>query len=149
MVAALGAAGLMSTAAPAATTTDQFDVIINLTAACEITSLPDVTLNYTSFQTIASTGNTTAAIRCSNGLTYNLSLDSLAVTDAILNLDYTLTFPGGTGPFTGTGNVVGVNHQIDVSIGPNQGGTCAATPPATCSNAGAGANRTRTLTVTF
>lgn len=144
MVAALGAAGLLSTGVQAQSpATGNFNVVINLTPGCQIAVIPDITLNYTSFDP-ATTASTTANVSCTSGLPYSLSLDTLAVLDDAVNLNYTMNIPGGTGPFNGTGAAVG--HQIDATILANQAGTCA--NPAGCSNAAA-TNRQRTLTVSW
>lgn len=145
IVAALGTAGLVSTGVQAQSpATGNFNVVINLTPGCQIAVIPDINLNYTSFQPGPSTASTTANVSCTTNLPYSLSLDTVAVLDDAVNLNYTMDIPGGTGPFNGTGAVVG--HQIDATILANQAGTCA--NPAGCSNAAA-SNRQRTLTVSW
>ena len=127
-------------AANAATASQNFNVTATLTAKCEITAAPaDVAFAYTSFQGSAqpSTGGG-FSVRCTNSLPYSLSLNT--TTGTVIGLAYTLSVPGGT--FTGSGSAV--NHTVTGTMASGQSGTCAATPPATCS----GSNQ-HTLIVTY
>lgn len=124
-------------AANAATTTSNFNVTVNLTPVCTVTSAPtDVAFTYTSFQAAAAAstgGNFT--VRCTNTLGYAFSLD--ATPSTLIGLNYALTLPTAT---AGTG--AAQNYQITGSMAAGQSGTCAG--PASCA-----ASHVRTLTVTF
>ncbi len=141
LVAALGLAAI-GLSAQAATATGTFDVTINLTSACEITSSPTAAFTYTSFQATAATFSSSFNIRCTNTLPItSITLDSTSVTDAATNLAYTLAL--GAAPAAGTGASQTVN--ITGSMAANQSGTCAT---ATCTNGSSG-NKQRTLTITY
>lgn len=133
--------GFINAPAQAATATSNFNVLINMTSACQLTTPADLAFNYTSFQAGPASGTTTFNVKCTNTLPYALSLDLASVTDAATNLAYTLAMTGATA--TGTG----VSQPITVTgtMAGNQGGTCAT---ATCTN-GSSANKQRTLTVTY
>ena len=142
LVAALGFSSLLGGVANAGTTTGTFNVNITLTTACTLATITDIDFAYTSFQVGAAAGSGGGFnVTCTNGVPYTFALDNASVTDAAVNLAYTLTLPtptAGTGAsqaYTITGNMAG-----------GQGGTCASL--GSCTN-GASANRQRTLTVTF
>ena len=140
MVAALGAAGLMGTA-QAATVNNTFDVDINLTSACQLSTITNVTFAYTSFQVGAATSAGGAyTVTCTTNLPYTMALDQTNILDDALQLNYTLAVPAG-----GTGNGAAQAYSVTGNMPGNQGGDCAA---ATCNNAAA-TNNTRTLTVTY
>lgn len=124
------------------TAAGNFDVGVTLTPKCEITTPSAMTISYTSFQTGPSTGTSTANVRCTNTLGYELTLDTAtAVTDTDTNLDYTLSLSAATG--TGTG----INQLVTVTgtMASGQSGTCAT---ASCTNTSS-TNKQHTLTVTY
>lgn len=149
MVAALSAAGLAGTGTQAATTNDTFDVDINLTAVCTVNVTTNVAFAYTSNQggNQASTGGG-VTVTCTNGVPYTFSLihniTGLApvfpVTDAAVNLDYSLTAPAGA-----NGNGAAQAHAITGNMAGGQAGTCGG---GICNNLAAG-NKTYTLVVTY
>ena len=141
LIAALGLSSL-ALSSHAATATGTFDVTINLTSACQITSAPTAAFTYTSFQAAAATFASSFNVKCTNTLPItSVTLDSLSVTDNATNLAYTLAL--GTVPGTGTG--VDQSIAITGSMAASQAGTCAT---ATCTN-GAATNKQRTLTITY
>lgn len=144
IVAALGAAGLVSTGAQAqGSTNGNFNVVINLTPACSLSAIPDMTFTYTSFQAGISTATpSNYTVTCTDGLPYTMALDALTTTDDAVNLQYTLALSAAGG----TGNGAAQGFQVTGSMPASQGGTCA--NPAGCTNAAA-TNRQRTLTVSW
>jgi len=141
MVAAFGAAGLLSIGTQAASVNDTFDVDINLTSACQLSTITNVTFAYTSFQVGASaSAGGVFTVTCTNNLPYTMALDQTNVTDDALNLAYTLAVAAG-----GTGNGAAQGYTVTGNMAGGQGGNCAA---ATCNN-GAATNNTRQLTVTY
>lgn len=141
LIAALGLSSL-ALSSHAATATGTFDVTINLTSACQITSAPTAAFTYTSFQAAAATFASSFNVKCTNTLPItSVTLDSLSVTDDATNLAYTLAL--GTVPGAGTG--VDQSIAITGSMAASQAGTCAT---ATCTN-GAATNKQRTLTITY
>lgn len=148
IVAALGAAGLASTGVQAqGSTNGNFNVVINLTAACQVAAIGDINLSYTAFGAVAN-GSTNANVACTNGLPYSLQLDGGQTTvntlDDAVQLNYTLDVAGGYTGFAGTGSPVA--HTINASIAAGQAGDCGGA--ATCNNAAA-TNRNHTLTVSW
>lgn len=137
----LALSGLLSGPAQAATATANFNVLINLTSACQLSTPTDLSFNYTSFQAAAASGTTTFNVKCTNTLPYALSLDLASVTDAATNLAYTLALSGATAAGTGADQLITVTGTMALG----QGGTCAT---ATCNNSSS-ANKQRTLTVTY
>lgn len=149
-LAAVGSLSLPRTS-EAATASTPFSVDITLTSSCTFTNIVNVAFAYTSLQggAQASTGGT-LDVTCPLNLAYTSGLvasgsaaapaASINVTDAAVNLNYTLNAPAG-GPGTGAAQA----KTISGSMGANQAGTCAT---ASCTNA-ASANRTHTLVVTF
>lgn len=137
-LAVLGAAD-----ASAATSNAPFNVTVNLTAVCAVTSagISDVAFTYTSFQTTAapsSGGNFN--VKCTQGLGYTFSFTpSGNGTMPTTGLTYTLTAPAG-----GTGNAANQAYQITGSMAANQGGTCA-TVGGVCNDT----DNTKQLTITF
>lgn len=140
------AAAALTTAAmgtQAATVTGNFNVLITLTAACQISTAPSaINLTYTSFQGTSATGNTPFGVKCTNTLPYTMALDSGATTDNAVNLAYTTTLSAASG--TGTG--VEQTYSVTATIASGQAGTCATT--AACNNTAA-TNKQRTLTITY
>lgn len=135
--------GMLGTATVhAATVTGNFDVTINLTAACEISTTPAAAFNYTAFQTSAATFSSSFNIRCTNGLPIaSIALDQTNVTDNATGLAYTLAL----GPVPASGIGAAQIVSITGSMAAGQGGTCSSS---TCTNA-TSTNRQRTLTVTY
>lgn len=140
----------------AATATATHPVLIIVNPVCTIATAPGaVAFTYTSFQAATATGSTTFAVNCTNLTPYTAGLDLYAVTDAAVNLAYTLnvgqtTRPAGSvytagAALSATGSGANQTISIDGSMAAGQAGTCAA---ASCTNA-ASANRTRTLTITY
>lgn len=145
LVIALGLAAIAAVPAQAATATGQFDVTINLTSTCKYVKTSDVVFNYTSFQASAQAQTTAGGftVQCTKTLPYTLALDSTAVTDDAVDLDYTLALSATSG--TGNGNTQA--YSVTGSIAANQAGKCA-TAGGACSNSAA-TNKTRTLTITY
>lgn len=135
-------AGLVSASAQAATATNTFDVTINLTSVCKISTVPTIAFTYTSFQSAAAPASSSFDVLCTNTLPItSITLDSAGVTDSATNLAYTLAL--GAVPTAGTGAAQTIS--ITGSMAADQAGTCAT---ATCDNALA-TNKTRTLTITY
>jgi len=152
---AIGLGMVMTGQASAATGSGTFNVNVTLTSKCEIfngsgatTTIGDISLSYTSFQTTASTSSTSFQVRCTNTLPYSMALDKASETDETTGLAYTLnlntssthnaTASGSLGSQTGNGNT-GRTYYIHANIAANQDGT---------STAGT-ANNQRTLTITY
>jgi Spore Coat Protein U domain len=152
LIAAFGLTALVSSlGAHAATATGNFNVNLTLNSKCEINNtntatgavITDLAMTYTSFQLAAATGSTNFNVRCTNLLPYTVALDSTSVTDAAVNLLYTLTLVPPVGG--GTGNGANQNYVINGGITAGQAGTCAV---ASCTNS-ASANKQRLLTITY
>ncbi len=149
LVGLLAAAGLVgaSVNAQAATTTSNFTVTVNLTAACKITTPPaDVTLAYTAFSASAVTAESTFAVQCSQGLSYT---PSLAVTSGTLvGVNYTLDLLSGSSGTTAaaatTAGTTAETFRVRASAAADQAGVCG-TSPAICSATSAA----QTLTITY
>jgi len=142
-IIAVGLISLFAMATANATVaTGTFNVSVNLTSVCQISTVPTAAFTYTSFQATAATFASSFNILCTNTLPISsITLDSTSVTDADTNLAYTLSL--GTLPTAGTG--VAQSVAITGSMAAGQAGTCAT---ATCSNASS-ANKQRTLTITY
>jgi hypothetical protein len=143
--AILGTAILASIPAQAATVTDTFDVIVNLTPACRISAAPgDITVNYTAFTVAASTGTTNFTVQCSNNLLYSVTMP--VVADNILaNLGLTNSVAITAGGSTNVaGSAAGIAHTITATVDGNQAGTCVGPAATPCQ-----ATNTYTLTITF
>lgn len=109
-------AGLVSLSAHAATQTSAFNVVINLTPACKITTAPgNITLAYAAGQATATTSSTSFVLQCSKTLPYTVGVSTALVLPGIYSgtatntqLAYTLamnttgvtpgTFPGTDTP---------------------------------------------------
>ena len=148
LVIALGLAAIASLPAHAATVTGNFDVTINLTSVCRLTTSPTgpLTLNYTSFGAAPTPVTTPFAVQCTNTLPYTMTLDGTALTTmAGVNLDYSLAIrnAGDTADISGqqTAGAAATNYLIKASMAGGQQGTCA--------NATCNATATRTLTITY
>ncbi|MFC5520711.1 hypothetical protein [Polaromonas jejuensis] len=134
----------------AATATGNFDVTVNLTPKCEITTTPgNLSVNYTSFQTTDATNSTDFAVRCTNTLGYSMALSSTSGT--LVGLDYTLAIrnAGDTAnASTGTGaGTTATSYKIKATVAKDQSGTCstAQTSPTVCT----ATDSARTLTITY
>ena len=150
LVAAMGLASVLSPTAQAATATSTFDVLINLTPSCSVSTAADITFAYTSFQVAAVTPSTGFNVTCTNTLLYTVALTTTStagtanVTDAVVTLAYTLALVAPVGGGTGTGAAQA--YTINGTMAGGQSGTCVG--PAVCSNAGSG-NRNKTVTITY
>jgi spore coat protein U-like protein len=152
VAAALAAGGN----AQAGQTTGQFNVIVTLTSSCTLGTVTNLDFAYTSLQAgAASATGGGFSVSCTNSLPYTFALQagttppfnppfatSIAVTDAILNLNYSV----GLSATSGTGNGTPQAFNVTGTMAGGQAGTCAT---ASCTNAGAGANRTHTLIVNY
>lgn len=114
-----------------------FNVTVNLTSSCSLTSAPtDVAFTYTSFQGGPSVATPSSfMVKCTNLRPYTMALDAAAGTVIGLNYTIALSAAGGTGTgldqtYAITGNMVG-----------GQAGTCAG---ASCAG-----TDVRTLTITY
>jgi Spore Coat Protein U domain len=141
---------LLPTQAQAATATSTFNVTVNLTPKCEITTAPgNLSLNYESFQTTDATASTSFALRCTSTLPYTLSVS--APTGPLVGLTYTLAVrnagdtAAATGGF-GTG-LTGASFNVRATIASGQSGTCATAQ--TTATACSATDNARTLTVTY
>ena len=152
LVAILATASTLVLLTPAQAVSPQttnFDVNINLTTGCVISAAPlAVAFTYTAFQTSAAaldgTSNT-FGVSCTKNLSYAMVLDNTGtVTDTATDLIYSLTVPAGTK----TGDGLQQVYSITGSMAAGQSGKCA-TSLASCTNAGTGGNKTRTLTVAY
>jgi hypothetical protein len=149
MVAALGAA-LGSPAANAATTSDTFDVDINLTAVCSVAVTSNPVFDYTSGGgAIGVTGGTGGvSVTCTGGVPYTFSFihtttglpPVFPVQDNAVILDYTLIAPAGN-----TGNGAAQATSITGTMAAGQAGVC---PGGVCNN-GTATNRNYSLVVTY
>ena len=149
------AAALAAGGSQAGQTTGSFDVVVTLTSACTLGTITNLDFAYTSLQAgpaTATGGN--FSVSCTNSLPYSLRLQagttppftsnatSIAVSDAIVNLNYSV----GLSATSGTGNGTPQPFNVTGTMAGGQSGTCAS---ASCTNAGAGANRTHTLIVNY
>jgi hypothetical protein len=150
LIAAMGLMGMGS--AMAQTATGNFNVQVNLTPVCQVTTntnagatgTSDLIFNYTSFG-VAQNPSSTFNVRCTNTLPYTVTLDGAGFggTTTVLGLDYVLSLtPPAVSPNVGTG--AQQTYTINGSMIAGQSGTCALANPAVCSNTTA-----RTLTVSY
>jgi len=144
----------LGTAASAATTAGNFNVGVTLTPKCEIftagatSTITDLPMAYTSFQTTVSTGSTNFKVRCTNTQSYSLALDNASVTDGTTGLSYTLNLTTGAAhtaatnasiaSLSGNGNS-GQTYYVHGTIAANQDGTITTGT----------ANNIRSLTITY
>ena len=134
LVSFLGAA----TIANAATIGPQnFNVTVNLTSSCSLTSAPtDVAFTYTSFQGAPAVATPSSfTVKCTNLRPYTMALDAAAGTVIGLNYTIALSAAGGTG--TGADQT----YSITGNMAAGQSGNCAA---ASCAG-----TDVRTLTITY
>lgn len=146
LVAALGLSSLATLPSQAATVTGNFDVTINLTSACRLTTSPgNITLAYTSFGAAPTPVTSDFAVQCTNTLPYTMSIGSANATIASINLNYDLVIrnTGDTADVTGsqTAGAAATSYKIKASMTAGQQGTCAT---ATCSG-----TDSRVLTITY
>lgn len=144
------ASTIMATALFAATSPTQaasvissFNVDINFTSLCSVSTPANLVFNYTAFQTTPATANTPFTVTCVNGLPYTVGLSGANVTDDAVGLLYNLALAAPAGAGTGTG--AAQNFSVNGTIPANQGGTCTS---AVCTNALA-TNNIKTITVTY
>jgi spore coat protein U-like protein len=135
---AIAAAG---SASATSTPPSGFNVTVNLTSACSVTSAPTpVAFNYTSGQTGAASptaGSGAFQVTCTNNLPYTMALDATSGTFTTVGLNYTLSLSSSSS--TGTG--AAQSFTVGGSIAANQSGTCAV---ASCADTSA-----RTLTISY
>lgn len=152
-------AGVGASSAMAATATGSFNVGVTLTPKCEVfsgsgasgtatTTISNLNLAYTSFQSSPTTGNTSFQVRCTSGQSYSMALDSASLTDGTTGLQYTLNLSNSSSysstpnasiaSVTGNG-LTGQTYYVHGTIASGQDGTL---------TTGA-ANNTRTLTITY
>lgn len=153
LVAAAMLAGAMTGTAHAASTSGTFQVDINLTSACSVSTINNVAFAYTSFGAAANAAGGGFTVTCTNTLPYTFGLQTgngaptppgaatINVTDDAVNLAYTL----GTSAAGGTGSGAIQAYTVTGTMAAGQGGTCGA---ATCTNAAA-TNRIHTLIVNW
>lgn len=133
-----------------------FPVSVAINPLCTITTAPGaLTFSYTSLQGTPGAATSSFAVTCTNTVPYTASLDAYSVTDAAVNLSYTVnlgqtTRPAGSAYSPGaalsaTGSGLAQTISIDGAMAAGQSGTCAT---ATCTNA-ASANNIRTLMITY
>lgn len=144
---ALALAGVATLPVQAAgTATGNFNVTVNLTSACQITTAPStITLAYASFGAAPTPVSTGFAVQCTNTLPYTMDIGTATSTMAGVNLDYTLAIrnAGDSADVTGsqTAGVTATSYLIKASMAGGQQGTCAT---GTCS-----ATASRTLTISY
>ena len=118
-----------------------FNVTVNLTSACSVTSAPTpVAFNYTSGQTSAAAptaGSGAFQVTCTNLLPYTMALDATSGTFTTVGLNYTLSLSAASA----TGNGSAQSFTVGGSIAANQSGSGAG---ASCSDTSA-----RTLTISY
>jgi spore coat protein U-like protein len=144
----LAIAALMAAAGTSHAGSDSktFNVTVNLTSKCSLSTPADVAFTYTSFQTGASTATGGGfTVTCTNTLPYTLGFTNTATpastasgTFTATNLNYSL----GLSATSGTGSGVAQSFQITGSMASGQAGTCA---QSTCSDTDA----TKTLYVVW
>lgn len=119
-----------------------FTVVFITNPVCSISSIPNLTFNYSSFQAGSAFASSNFTVTCSNLLYYTMALDNAGpITDNAVNLAYMLSLSAPDG--TGTG--LAQTYSVNGTMAGGQSGTCAT---ATCTNAAA-TNKTRTLTVSY
>jgi len=134
LVSFLGAATLANAGTVGPT---NFNVTVNLTSSCSLSSAPtDVAFTYTSFQGAASVATPSSfKVKCTNLRPYTMALD--AVSGTVIGLNYTVALSAAGG--TGTG--IDQTYGITGNMAAGQSGNCAA---ASCSG-----TDVRTLTITY
>jgi spore coat protein U-like protein len=149
------AAALAAGNTQAGQTSGQFNVNITLNSVCTLSAVTDLAFTYTSLQAGPS-GATGGgfSVSCTTSLPYTFALQAgtgapaapfvttISVTDAIVNLNYSL----GLSATSGTGNGLAQPYSVTGTMAGNQAGTC---NTASCPNTGAGANNRHTLIVNY
>jgi spore coat protein U-like protein len=154
IAASLVAAALGASNAQAGSTSGQFNVSITLTSACTLGAVTPVAFAYTSLQGSAATATGGGfSVTCTTSLPYTFGLQAgsgaatppgaatVAVTDNVVNLGYSL----GLSAAGGTGNGSSQAYSVTGTMAASQAGTCAT---ASCTN-GAATNKTQTLIVNY
>ena len=146
------AAALAAGNTQAGNTSGTFNVNVTLTSACTLAAVNDLAFAYTSLQAGATGGG--FSVSCTTSLPYTFALQAgtgapaapfvttISVTDAIVNLNYSL----GLSATSGTGNGLAQPYSVTGTMAGNQAGTC---NTASCPNTGAGANNRHTLIVNY
>jgi spore coat protein U-like protein len=118
---ALAAAFAAIPAAHAGSIAPTFNVTVNLTSKCQVTTAPtDVAFTYTSFQAAAANASSNYAVQCTNSLPYTMALDATA-TNIVAGLNYALSLSAASG----TGSGAAQNYTVNGTMAAGQGGTCA------------------------
>jgi hypothetical protein len=123
-----------------------FNVVVNLTSACQLTTAPTaINLNYTSFGA-ATSDVTTFAVKCTDGLAYTFALDAANADTMGLTVPLALRNNGDTADVTGgtQSGAAATTYKIKASIAANQQGTCVTGPTTPCTS-----TVPRTLTVSY
>ena len=137
LAVALAAAFAAIPAAQAGSIAPTFNVTVNLTSKCQVTTAPtDVAFTYTSFQATAATASSTYGVQCTNTLPYTMALDTTA-TNTVAGLTYAIALSASSG----TGNGAAQSYTVNGTMAAGQGGTCAL---GSCSG-----TEGRTLTITY
>jgi hypothetical protein len=150
LASALGLAALVSSmSAQAVDVTGNFNVRVNLTPVCQLTTntngtstgTTDLIFNYTSFGA-AQAPSSSFIVKCTTNLIYTLALDGTGFggSTTALGLAYSLALAAPAGGGTGTG--ANQTYTINGTMAAGQAGTCATT--AGCTNTTA-----RTITLTY
>lgn len=135
----------LATVPTQAQVSDTFDVTVNLTSACRLTTTPgDITLSYTSFAATPSSSTTSFAVQCTDGFPYDLALSAANASTLGLTIPLAIRNAGDTADITTTQSQSGAGsttYLIKASIAAGQQGTCTT---ASCS-----ASVTRTLNIVY
>ena len=149
------AAALSAPALGAALTdTKSFDVTVNLTPVCSLSTPGTLTLNYTDNQSGPATGFSTFTATCTSGVAYDLSLSSTTVSAAGLSAtlkiqDVDASNADVTDTVTASSSSPR-NYRVLGTIAGGQTGTCAASDSVSTSvNTCATVTTSRTLTLTY
>jgi hypothetical protein len=143
----LGLAALASLPTQAATATGNFNVVVNLTSACKLSTPPAaLTIAYTSLGG-ATSATTDFSVLCSQGMAYTLALD--AANADTLGLAIPLAIRTGTDSGPAAGGTQGATalptaFKVKASMIAGQQGNCAAVGAGVCTSTVA-----RILTVTY
>jgi spore coat protein U-like protein len=161
---ALSTVGIAGTSM-AGSATQNFDVVINLSSVCTLGAVTALDITYTSMQGVA--GNSTGGgftVTCTQNYPFTFGLvagaggsapgtagaTGIDILDGVVALNYHLdTVDSGNALVNGGSGqgTTGVNFRVRGTIAAGQSGTCGAA--ASCTNAGAGQNRTQTLVLNF
>lgn len=126
---ASGQSGNVSNCASFTGSTLTVNLVVS-SANCSIGIVPNMTMAYTSFQTVNSQGVSNFTVNCTSGTSYWMSLNSVAASQAVAtttvnstasnNLNYNLSVP--TGSQSGTG--AQQNWSVTGAVPANQTGNC-------------------------